>query len=89
MMVISPNQSTVNEPFHPFESETEAQGAHLKRRSSPGTANAVQTRKNPSHPRCFARNPVGAEANARVTPIRQLRSAYWVAVYFLFVILAI
>lgn len=45
-------------------------GAHLKRRSNPGMAIAVQTRKTPSHPMCFSRNPVGAEAFSHRTDLR-------------------
>ena len=44
--------------------------------------------KKPSHPIFFARKPVGADAITLGTPIRLVRSAYWVAVNYLFVMLA-
>ena len=49
----------------------------------------TQRIKKFSQPKCFAINPVGAEAITLGTPMRLLRSAYWVAVNFLFVILPI
>jgi len=49
----------------------------------------VQNMKNPSHPRRAARNPVGAAAMTLGIPIRLLSRAYWVAVNFLLVMLAI
>lgn len=48
----------------------------------------VQKIKKLPHPRFLTKNPVGAEANTRGTPIRLVSSAYWVAVNFLFVMLA-
>jgi hypothetical protein len=48
----------------------------------------VQRIKKLSHPRRLAKNPVGAEANTRGTPIRLVSKAYCVAVYFLFIMLA-
>ena len=45
--------------------------------------------KKLSHPMCLARNPVGAEATTRGKPIMLVSKAYWVAVNFLLVILAI
>src|SRR5574340_29122 len=71
--------------FRPLAS----QGANFKRGSMPGMAINTQKIKKFSHPICFARKPVGAEASTLGTPIRLLKSAYWVAVNFLFVMLPI
>ena len=56
------------------------QGAKRDKRSSPGKAAKPHTIKNWLHPRCFARYPVGAEANTRGMPIKLDSNAYWVAV---------
>ena len=67
----------------------EFHGANFSRSSIPGIAIKVQTMKKLSQPTFFARKPVGAEANTLGTPMRLVRRAYWVAVNFLLVMLAI
>ena len=49
----------------------------------------VQAMKKGSHPMFLARKPVGAEAKTLGMPMRLLSRAYWVAVNFLLVMLAI
>ena len=52
-------------------------------------ATRVQTIKKLSQPMFLAINPVTAEAKVRGTPMRLVNKAYWVAVNFLLVMLAI
>ena len=52
-------------------------------------ATRVQATKKPYQPTCLAINPVTEEARARGIPIKLVSRAYWVAVNFLLVMLAI
>ena len=64
------------------------QVANFRSSNIPGTAAKAQAIKKGSQPRFFAKKPVGAEAITRGTPIRLVKSAYWVAVNLLLVMLA-
>ena len=55
----------------------------------PGTAMRVQAIKKLSQPKCLAIIPVIEDATALGIPMRLVRRAYWVAVNFLLVMLAI
>lgn len=59
-----------------------------RRSTKPGTAISAHRAKNRNQPKDSAMMPVGAEASTRGTPIRLDSRAYWVAVNFLLVMLA-
>ena len=63
-------------------------GANLINMRRPGMAINVQKTKKGPHPNCLAIKPVGAETRTLGTPMRLLNKAYWVAVNFLCVMLA-
>ena len=67
----------------------EFQGANFNKSSIPGMATRAQTIKKLSQPMCLAIIPVTADAKARGMPMRLVNKAYWVAVNFLLVMLAI
>jgi len=64
-------------------------GANFSRSSIPGIAMKAHPVKNQNHPVYSAMNPVGAESTSRPKAMKLVNSAYWVAVNFLFVMLAI
>ena len=63
-----------------FYSSVECHDANFSRSNIPGIAMRVHPIKKTGQPRVLARNPVGAEATTLGTPMRLVRSAYWVAV---------
>ena len=75
-------------PMEENQSSLECQGANFISSSIPGVAIKVQNRKNPVHPMASAIKPVTEEASTLGIPIKLVSKAYWVAVNFLLVMLA-